>query len=82
MPVSRVLFQSIRGRALATLGQMAEANAAFEEAAEEAHRVGLWLFQAYALRDLKLLVLDAMGHGDHGSRRLGEVLRLLKGPAK
>ena len=32
----------------------------------------------FALRDLKLLVLDEMGHGEHGSRRLGGAVRALK----
>ena len=31
--------------------------------------------------DLKLDVLDTIGHADHGSRRLGAALRKLKGPA-
>ena len=38
--------------------------------------------EAFALRDLKLCVLDAMGHADHGSRRLGAVLRKLSSPAE
>ena len=83
LPVARVLFQSIQGRALAALGRGAEAGIAFEAAADEAERFGLRLYQAYAYRDQKLLVLDQMGQkqGEHGSRRLGEVLRLLTGPA-
>jgi hypothetical protein len=78
LPVSRVLLQSIQGRALAALGRSAEAGIVLEAAAEEAHKCGLYLYEAFALRDLKLLVLDGMGHGEHGSRRLGAVLRLLK----
>ena len=35
----------------------------------------------YALRDLKLLVLDNTGQGEHGARRLGAALRQLVGPA-
>jgi hypothetical protein len=35
-----------------------------------------------ALRDLKLLVLDKLGHGQHGARRLGAALRLFAGPAE
>jgi hypothetical protein len=83
LPVSRVLLQSIQGRALAALGRNTEAGIALEAAAAEAHRFGLWLYEAFALRDLKLLVLDQMSRSesDHGSRRLGAVLRLLKGPA-
>eukprot|EP01052_Picozoa_sp_SAG31_P019383 SAG31_NODE_1409_length_8471_cov_12.764931_6_plen_797_part_00 len=84
LPVSRVLLQSIQGRALATLGRNAEAAIALESAAGEAHRFGLWLYEVFARRDLKLLVLDQMGscHSDHASKCLGATLRLLKGPAK
>ena len=71
----------MRGRAHAALGHTAEAAAAFESAAEEAHRYGYFLWEVFALRDLKLLVLDGMDHSEHGSRRLGAALRLLKGPA-
>ena len=41
----------------------------------------LWLLTAFALRDLKLCVLDGMGHGDHCAKRLGAVLRRLGGSA-
>jgi hypothetical protein len=77
---SRVLLQTIQGRALAALGRQGEAAAVFEAAYQEAHRYGLWLYAAFALRDLKVCVLDGMGHGEHGSRRLGAALRLLTGP--
>ena len=40
------------------------------------------MLQALALCDLKLHVLDPTGQGEHGSRRLGVVLRLLTGPAE
>ena len=56
--------------------------AAFEAATKEAHRYKLWLPEAFALCDLKRCVLDELGHGEHGSRRIGAVLRLLKGPAE
>ena len=62
-PTVRVLAMSVQGRAFAALGRTADAAAAFEAAADEAHRYGLWLFEAFALRDLKLSVLDGMGHG-------------------
>jgi hypothetical protein len=39
------------------------------------------LNEAFALRDLKVHVLDGMGHGAHGARRLGAALRRLAGPA-
>ena len=81
LPISRAQSSVLKGRVLAALGRTAEAGSVLEGAAEEAHRYGIRLHEAFALRDLKLCVLDGMGHGDHGSRRLGAVLRLLKGPA-
>ena len=79
--ISRVDSHMLRGRVLAALGRTAEAGVALETAAEEAKQHGLRLYEAFALRDLKLHVLDHAGHSDHGSRRLGAVLRQLKGPA-
>ena len=79
-PTSRVTSQLLRGRVLFSLGRTPEAAKTLEGAAGEAHKFGFRLYEAYALRDLKLFVLDDMGHGDHASRRLGAVLRLLKGP--
>ena len=81
LPSDRTHAYSMRGRAHAALGHTAEAAAAFESAAEEAHRYGYFLWEVFALRDLKLLVLDGMDHSEHGSRRLGAALRMLKGPA-
>eukprot|EP01048_Picozoa_sp_COSAG05_P005356 COSAG05_NODE_315_length_11604_cov_8.336375_6_plen_1129_part_00 len=80
VPTSRALLQVMQGRALAALGRTMEAAATLEGAAEEARRCKLWMLVALALRDLKLCVLDQIGHGEHGARRLGSVLRLLKGP--
>ena len=71
----------IQGRSQAALGHTKPAVDAFEAAVELADKHELWLYQALALKDLKLCVLDSLGHGDHGARRLGEVLRLLIGPA-
>ena len=82
VPTSRVLALVLQGRALSALRRTTEAAASLEAAAEEARTCGLWLFETLALRDLKLLVLDQIGHGEHGARRLGAVLRLLKGPAE
>ena len=80
-PTSHILGYCVKGRVLARRGQPQAAGAAFEEAVSQSEKYGLWLLAAFALRDLKLCVLDGMGHGDHGSRRLGAVLRRLKGPA-
>ena len=82
LPATQILAHSVRGRALAALGEQMDAARELEAAVEMAHQYSYRLWEAFALRDLKLLVLDQMGHGDHGSRRLGAVLRLLKGPAE
>jgi hypothetical protein len=71
LPFVRVLLQSIQARALAALGRKAEAGASFEGAAHEARRCGLFLFEAFALRDLKVCVLDETCHAEQASRRLG-----------
>ena len=81
-PSVRVLAHMVQGRAHAALGRAQAAAGAFEAAVELADKYGLWLYQALALKDLKLCVLDQLGHGEHGSRRLGAALRLLVGPAE
>eukprot|EP01049_Picozoa_sp_SAG25_P003137 SAG25_NODE_176_length_12787_cov_14.980060_2_plen_1127_part_00 len=78
--VSRVLLLSVQARALAALDRPSEAGPVFLQAVDEAHRFGFHLYEALALRDLKVCVLDGMGHGEHGSRLLGAALRLLTGP--
>ena len=80
-PSVRIHAYLLQGRAHAALGHTAAAGAGFESAAEEAHRYGYFLWEVFALRDLKLLVLNGMGHSEHGSRRLGSALHVLKGPA-
>eukprot|EP01045_Picozoa_sp_COSAG04_P006491 COSAG04_NODE_320_length_16877_cov_26.485401_2_plen_419_part_00 len=82
LPLSRLVASILRGRVLAALGRTADAGNALEAAAKEAHRLGVRFYEAQALMELKLLVLDPMGHGDHGSRRLGAVLRRLQSPAE
>ena len=82
LPISRVQHSLLKGRVLAALGRKAEAAETLERTAEEAHRYGIRMCEVFALRDLKLGVLDDLGHGEHASRRLGAVLRLLKGPAE
>ena len=81
-PSVRTLAHMVQGRAHAALGRAQAAADAFEAAVELADKYGLWLYQALALKDLKLCVLDRLGHGEHGSRRLGAALRLLVGPAE
>ena len=81
LPFSTVSNGILRGRILASLGRTAEAGSVLEEAFEQASRYGMWFLEMQATRDLKLDVLDKMGHADHGSRRLGAALRKLKGPA-
>lgn len=84
LPSGHVQALLSRGRCLSALGRDAEAGEALELASEKASALGLWLYSAYALRDLKLLVLDPAGRveeGEHASRRLGAVLRRLRSPA-
>lgn len=81
-PQTRALAMAIQGRSYAALGRTSDAAHALDAAAEVARTAGFWLLEAFALRDLKLLVLDPLGHGKHGSQRLGAVLRLLTGPVE
>lgn len=80
-PINRISAHLVQGRAQASLRHFQAAADAFEAAVELADKHGLQLFQALALKDLKLCVLDPLGHSEHGSRRLGEALRRLVGPA-
>jgi hypothetical protein len=87
LPMVRTVAFSIQGRALAALGRTSEAAASFEASAELAQQYGLYLLQAFAYRDLKLLILDRLvgeqsEQGKQCSRQLGHVLRRLKGPAE
>ena len=81
-PSAHILGNCVKGRVLQQLGKTVEAAAAFEAAVAQGEKVGLLLLVAFALRDLKLFILDGMGHGEHGSKRLGAVLRCLKDPAE
>jgi hypothetical protein len=79
-PITRTVTLSIKGRALFALGRINDAAQALEIAAGTANRSEMWMCEALALLDLKLCVLDTMGHADHASRRLGAVLRKLTAP--
>ena len=78
---SHILAYCIKGRILARRGQAQAAAAAFEAAVAQSEELELWLLTVFALRDLKLFVLDHGEHGEHGARRLGLALRRLKDPA-
>eukprot|EP01046_Picozoa_sp_COSAG06_P021451 COSAG06_NODE_1614_length_8932_cov_4.428507_1_plen_1634_part_10 len=78
-PSAHILGNCVKGRVLHRRGQIKQAAAAFEAAVEQAEKAEMPLLVAFALRDLRLL-LDEIGHGDYGSRRLGAVLRQLKDP--
>eukprot|EP01048_Picozoa_sp_COSAG05_P005354 COSAG05_NODE_315_length_11604_cov_8.336375_4_plen_489_part_00 len=81
-PTSHILAHLVKGRILAQRGQTSAASTAFEAAAAQARALQLWLLEVLAVLDLKLFLLDDLGHGEHGARRLGAVLRLLQGPAE
>ena len=68
------------GRVASLEKKAADSEAALEEAATIASKHGLWLFEMFALRDLKKYILDADGRGDEGTRRLKAVLQKMKGP--
>lgn len=79
---------ALRGRMLAALGQLAEAEAAFEAAVAVAHETGLRLFEMLALRDLHVLLsvpsvfqktIDAAKSADV-LKRLRWALRAMRGP--
>ena len=76
-PMTRSIALMLRARIQAVRGNLADAARDFENAAALMNQAQVWLLEAYALRDLKLCVLDAMDHSEHGSRRLGAVLRRL-----
>eukprot|EP01048_Picozoa_sp_COSAG05_P018307 COSAG05_NODE_2654_length_2799_cov_1.955556_2_plen_388_part_00 len=81
LPTNVAMLKLLKGRACAALGNAADAAHEFEAVVELSRQYGYWLFEMYALRDLKLLVLDKTGQGEHGARRLGVALRQLVGPA-
>lgn len=54
LPCAQIIGHGIRGRSFAGLGRIVEAAAAFEAAAQLAGRWGYRLWEAFALRDLKL----------------------------
>ena len=81
-PTSHILTYCVKGRILARRGELQQASAAFEAAVAHAEELELWLLTAFASRDMKLFVLDGMGHGEYASQRLGAALRRLKGPAE
>ena len=81
-PSTRATALLVQGRAHAALGHVQAAGKAFEAAVALFHEYGLYLLKALALKDFKLAVLDALGHADHATRRLGEALRLLVASAE
>jgi hypothetical protein len=80
-PTTHSEGHALRGRMLAAQGKKAEAEAAFEQAIDIAHRTGLRLFEMLALRDLKKHILDRDGRKAEGVQRLKGSLKGMKGPA-
>jgi tetratricopeptide (TPR) repeat protein len=68
-----------KGRCLAALGKMAEAEAAFESSLASVVGLGLFLLEVLALADLKALVLDKDGRAAEGSSRLKVAIHTLMG---
>ena len=65
-PTTHSRANALRGRMLAALGRKQEAEAAFEKAAEIAHRTGMLLYEMLALRDLIKCVLADDGRSEEG----------------
>jgi tetratricopeptide (TPR) repeat protein len=79
-PTTHAQGHALRGRVLASMGTLDEAEAAFEQAVGISHRTGLRLYEIFSLRDLTTHVLDKRGQRAEGARRLKAVLAEMKGP--
>ncbi len=79
-PTVHTQGHALHGRVLASMDRLDEAEAAFEEAVDIAHRTGLRLYEMFAIRDLKVHVLDKRGRSAEGMRRLKCVLAEMIGP--
>jgi tetratricopeptide (TPR) repeat protein len=79
-PITHVRGQSLRGRILAQQGQAEDAEAAFAKAVEVAHRTGMRLLEALALRDFRWFVLTPAGRSGEVADRLRVVLRAMEAP--
>jgi tetratricopeptide (TPR) repeat protein len=79
VPATFCLGFRTKGRCLAALGKMAEAEAAFESSVASVAGFGLFLLEVLTLADLKALVLDKDGRAAEGSSRLKVAIHTLMG---
>jgi len=79
VPATFCLGFRTKGRCLAALGKMAEAEAAFESSVASVAGTGLFLLEVLALADLKVFVLDKDGRAAEGSSRLKVAIHTLMG---
>ena len=79
VPATFCLGFRTKGRCLAALGKMAEAEAAFESSLASVVGTGLFLLEVLALADLKVFVLDKDGRAAEGSSRLKVAIHTLMG---
>ena len=77
---TRVLAHGCRGRVLAGLGRMKEAEAAFDAAMVEMRGCEYWFFEAWILHDLTERVLAPNGRRAEGQLHLDTVVGKLVGP--
>jgi tetratricopeptide (TPR) repeat protein len=70
-PTTRVMAHALRGRALAALGRLDEAEQAFEASIAVSTKCELWLTAAFAMRDLQAMVLKVRAEdGTHAAAQL------------
>jgi tetratricopeptide (TPR) repeat protein len=78
-PTSHIEAHQIRGRVLASMGRVAEAEAAFESAVGVAQQHGLWLLEMLALADLQASPCEA-GGAQRAQQRLEAVMGKMVAP--
>jgi tetratricopeptide (TPR) repeat protein len=79
VPATHCLGYRTKGRCLAALGKMAEAEEAFESSLASVAGLGLFLNEVLTLTDLKVLVLAKDGRAVEGSSRLKDAIHTLMG---
>ena len=80
-PLSKTIFAQVKGRLLSKKSNKAQAEKEFERAIEIATEYELWLAAALVLRDMLVHVHTSGSRNTSTQKRLGGILRKLKGPA-
>ena len=79
-PLSRTIFAQVKGRVLSKQANKVQAEQEFERAIEIATEYELWLAAALVLRDVLTHVHTSGSRNASTQKRLGAILRKLKGP--